>query len=332
MTKTNIQLKQQPKYEPGVDACDIGVMAKDGIFSLTGNVKNYAEKYAAESVARVRTVPDDMKAIRTNSRSYACIARGIRDLVPILSCLVVFALSISLIPQPAYAQLPWMNTSLSARARTELLLRAMTSFRSSPQSLSLPRLSLHTSPSRGGPTTPFFDAGPLSLHERDARRWGEGIALGQQNGRAAATSPHPDAANRRRQTCPPRAVWSLLLRHVQTHAPSLPRCVRIPEFASRVGWAKRSVPTVVSAWATDQPVEYGYPERTSSEREETAPKGCEAISRTAGPRFRLGLRSKLYRQTARPRCPMSVTQCALGVGQRPIAQASHSEVGQANSA
>jgi beta-glucosidase len=40
--------------------------------------------------------------------------------------MAAFALSMSLIPQPAFAQLPWMDTALSAQARTELLLRAMT--------------------------------------------------------------------------------------------------------------------------------------------------------------------------------------------------------------
>jgi osmotically-inducible protein OsmY len=69
MTKTNTQLQQdvlqELKYEPSVDASDIGVTAKDGIVSLTGNVKNYAEKYAAvhaaERVAGVRAVADEMK-------------------------------------------------------------------------------------------------------------------------------------------------------------------------------------------------------------------------------------------------------------------------------
>jgi osmotically-inducible protein OsmY len=69
MTKTNTQLQQdvlqELKYEPSVDASDIGVTAKDGIVSLTGKVKNYAEKYAAvhatERVAGVRAVTDEMK-------------------------------------------------------------------------------------------------------------------------------------------------------------------------------------------------------------------------------------------------------------------------------
>lgn len=69
MTKSNMQLQQdvllELKYEPSVDASEIGVTAKDGIVGLTGNVKNYAEKYAAvhaaERVAGVKAVTDELK-------------------------------------------------------------------------------------------------------------------------------------------------------------------------------------------------------------------------------------------------------------------------------
>ena len=69
MTKSNTQLQQdvlsELKYEPSVSASEIGVTAKDGIVGLTGNVKNYAEKYAAvhvaERVAGVKAVTDEMK-------------------------------------------------------------------------------------------------------------------------------------------------------------------------------------------------------------------------------------------------------------------------------
>ena len=69
MTKSNTQLQQdvllELKYEPSVDASEIGVTAKDGIVGLTGNVKSYAEKYAAvhaaERVAGVKAVTDEMK-------------------------------------------------------------------------------------------------------------------------------------------------------------------------------------------------------------------------------------------------------------------------------
>jgi len=69
MKKSNTQLQQdvlqELKYEPSVDASEIGVTAKDGIVGLTGNVKNYAEKnaavHAAERVAGVKAVTDEMK-------------------------------------------------------------------------------------------------------------------------------------------------------------------------------------------------------------------------------------------------------------------------------
>jgi osmotically-inducible protein OsmY len=69
MTKNNTQLQQdvlqELKYEPSVKASEIGVTAKDGIVGLTGNVKNYAEKYsavhAAERVGGVKAVTDEMK-------------------------------------------------------------------------------------------------------------------------------------------------------------------------------------------------------------------------------------------------------------------------------
>ena len=48
------------------------------------------------------------------------------SLGPMLPYMAALALSIALIPQPAFGQLPWMNTSLSPEARTELLVGAMT--------------------------------------------------------------------------------------------------------------------------------------------------------------------------------------------------------------
>ena len=45
---------------------------------------------------------------------------------PVFPYVAASALSIGLIAQPAFGQLPWMNTSLTPEARTELLLDAMT--------------------------------------------------------------------------------------------------------------------------------------------------------------------------------------------------------------
>jgi osmotically-inducible protein OsmY len=69
MKKSDTQVQQdvlqELKYEPSVCASEIGVTAKDGIVGLTGNVKSYAEKYAAvhaaERVAGVTAVTDEMK-------------------------------------------------------------------------------------------------------------------------------------------------------------------------------------------------------------------------------------------------------------------------------
>ena len=63
-----------------------------------------------------------------------------RNLTSMLSAMAAFALSIGLIPQTSFAQqLPWMDTGLSAQARTELLLRAMTLDQKILQIQNLPR-------------------------------------------------------------------------------------------------------------------------------------------------------------------------------------------------
>ena len=67
--KTNTELQHdvmdELRFEPSVNASNIGVIAKDGIVTLTGKVCNYAEKYAAteaaERVAGVKAVTDETK-------------------------------------------------------------------------------------------------------------------------------------------------------------------------------------------------------------------------------------------------------------------------------
>jgi osmotically-inducible protein OsmY len=69
MKKSNSQLQQdvlqELKYEPSIDASQIGVTAKDGIVGLTGTVPSYLEKYtavqAAERVSGVTAVTDELK-------------------------------------------------------------------------------------------------------------------------------------------------------------------------------------------------------------------------------------------------------------------------------
>ncbi len=67
--KTNTQLQHdvldELQSEPSVDAAEIGVTAKDGIVTLTGTVKSYAEKAsaarAAERVLGVKAVADELQ-------------------------------------------------------------------------------------------------------------------------------------------------------------------------------------------------------------------------------------------------------------------------------
>lgn len=69
MKKSDAQLQrdviQELKYEPSINAAEIGVTAKDGIVGLTGNVPSYVEKYAAvhaaERVAGVTAVTDELR-------------------------------------------------------------------------------------------------------------------------------------------------------------------------------------------------------------------------------------------------------------------------------
>ena len=54
--KTDYQLQRdvldELKWEPSVNAANIGVAVKDGIVTLTGHVPSYWEKYAAEKAAK----------------------------------------------------------------------------------------------------------------------------------------------------------------------------------------------------------------------------------------------------------------------------------------
>jgi len=55
-TMSDIDLQQdvldELKWEPSVNAAQIGVSAKDGVVTLTGYVSSFAEKYAAEKAAK----------------------------------------------------------------------------------------------------------------------------------------------------------------------------------------------------------------------------------------------------------------------------------------
>lgn len=65
---TDLQLQQNTmaelRWEPSVKASGIGVAAKDGVVTLTGELATYAQKFAAERaverVAGVRAIADDL--------------------------------------------------------------------------------------------------------------------------------------------------------------------------------------------------------------------------------------------------------------------------------
>ena len=56
---------EELSWEPSVTAAHIGVTARSGVVTLTGNVRSYAEKYAAERAAQrvkgVRAVAEDIE-------------------------------------------------------------------------------------------------------------------------------------------------------------------------------------------------------------------------------------------------------------------------------
>jgi len=66
MTDSELQLDvlNELKWEPSVDAAHIGVSVKDGVVALSGHVSSYAEKYAAERAAKrvhgVRAVANEL--------------------------------------------------------------------------------------------------------------------------------------------------------------------------------------------------------------------------------------------------------------------------------
>ena len=85
--KTDKQLQldvlDELQYEPSVDASKIGVIAHNGIVSLSGDVASYAEQYevahAAERVAGVKAVANETKVElpSMHQRDDADIAQGV---------------------------------------------------------------------------------------------------------------------------------------------------------------------------------------------------------------------------------------------------------------
>ena len=89
LMKTDKQLQfdvlEELQYEPSVDASKIGVIARNGIVSLTGTVASYAEQYGAthatERVAGVKAVANETKVElpSLHQRDDADIAQQVLD-------------------------------------------------------------------------------------------------------------------------------------------------------------------------------------------------------------------------------------------------------------
>ena len=89
MTKTDIQLKedieQELRWDPTVNAAQIGVSVDKGVVSLLGAVDTYPQKWAAEDatkrVAGVRTVAEDLtvKILADHVRTDSDIATAIQN-------------------------------------------------------------------------------------------------------------------------------------------------------------------------------------------------------------------------------------------------------------
>ena len=87
--KRDSQLKKdvldELKWEPSINATDVGVIVKDGIVTLTGNMKTYAEKICAEKtikkVSGVKAVVEqiDVKLMGSDKRTDIDIAKVALD-------------------------------------------------------------------------------------------------------------------------------------------------------------------------------------------------------------------------------------------------------------
>ncbi len=89
--KTDSQLQldvlAELKWEPSVNAAQIGVEVKDGIVTLAGHVSSYAEKYGAEHAAqrvsgvRALAIEMDVKLPGASKRTDADIARSVENVL-----------------------------------------------------------------------------------------------------------------------------------------------------------------------------------------------------------------------------------------------------------
>ena len=89
--KTDIQLQQdviaELKWEPSVNAAQIGVEVKDGIVTLAGHVSSYAEKLGAERAAqrvsgvKALAIEMDIKLAGSSMRNDADIANSAKNVL-----------------------------------------------------------------------------------------------------------------------------------------------------------------------------------------------------------------------------------------------------------
>jgi osmotically-inducible protein OsmY len=89
--KTDTQLQQdiiaELKWEPSVNAAQIGVEVKDGVVTLAGHVSSYAEKYDAERAAqrvsgvKALAVEMDVNLPGSSKRTDADIARSAENVL-----------------------------------------------------------------------------------------------------------------------------------------------------------------------------------------------------------------------------------------------------------
>ena len=95
--KSDAQLKtdvnEELKWEPSVNATQIGVAVKDGVVTLSGHVDSYAEKWNAEKAAqrvvgvKALAVEMDVKLPGTSQRTDADIARSAEQVISCTSAL-----------------------------------------------------------------------------------------------------------------------------------------------------------------------------------------------------------------------------------------------------
>jgi osmotically-inducible protein OsmY len=88
-------VERELRYDPDIDATDIGVVAQDGVVTLAGFVRTYGDKWTAERDAKrvlgVRAVANDLEVrlpatdVRTDPEIAREVARQIKHFLPLPS-------------------------------------------------------------------------------------------------------------------------------------------------------------------------------------------------------------------------------------------------------